>query len=149
MPSRLGMAALAVAAIVAGPGQGRAGDPPVENRVNLELQISGLGRDGCEIEIRPGHPGCQFRPIARIVDPTQAADPLKLAKIPIVAQSTGPDRDCSFTITVKEPGRPPATFRRGVRLSLPTASKPLPEQSLKCLLNTAAVARNERDRPRR
>jgi hypothetical protein len=144
MRNRLRMAAWALAAGVAWAPSARAGDPPVANRVNLDVQISGLGRAGCEIEIRPGHPACQFRPIAATIRPEDSRDPLKLRTIAIDARSLGADRDCSFSITVKEPGQPPKTFRRGVRLAATEPGKPTPTQSLRCYLNTAAIAAKDK-----
>ena len=29
-----------------------------------KLRIAGLGSKGCEVEIKPAHPGCQFQPIS-------------------------------------------------------------------------------------
>lgn len=139
MQSRLRMAALAIAATVAWVPAAFAGSAPVENKVHLDLQITGLGHDGCVLEIKPAHPSCAFPKIQKAIRASEISDPLRLS-VNVVAQSSGADRDCSFTITVKEPGRPPSTFLRGVRLAPKVAGKPVPLQSLRCFLNTATVA---------
>src|SRR5262249_39833947 len=33
------------------------------HKVKLELRIAGVGRNGCDIEIKPGHAGCKFQVI--------------------------------------------------------------------------------------
>lgn len=148
MQSRSWMAALAVVAGCALAGaQADEPSPAVENKVNLQLRIAGLRADACEVEIKPGHPGCQFTTITRRVTRSDAAGTLDL---PIVARSIGADRDCSFAITVREPGQPPKTYRRGVRLSPATASQPTPSQTLKVYLNAPSLAaRDAPSRPKR
>jgi hypothetical protein len=141
------MAALAiVAGLASGPGA-RADDTPVENKVNLDLQISGLGGSGCQIEIKPGHAACQFRKVEKKVERTTEGEALRLDTIAIVAKSTGADRDCSFAITVREPGQPARTYRRGVRLVPHSPDQPTPIQSLRCYLNAPAVAAKEGKNP--
>jgi hypothetical protein len=151
MRSRLGMAAWALAAgsAWAWVGTARAGDAPVENRVKLELRISGLSGDGCRIEIKPGHKACRFRAVEKTIDRAQATDPLKLEPIAIDARSLGADRDCSFSIVVHEPGRPAKTFRRGLRLAQQEPGQPVPVQTLKCYLNTVTIATKEDQSPAR
>jgi hypothetical protein len=143
------MAALAIAASCAcGTIKARAGEAPVENKVNLQLQITGLGAEGCTLEIKPGHPGCQFESLERRVK--RVGETVTLAPIAITAKSTGADRDCSFAITIKEPGQPPKTFRRGLRLSARAAGEPAPVQSLKVYLSAPSVAiRDSGSSPRR
>lgn len=150
MRGRSGMAVLAVLAwltqlAVAGqePATPRGG---VSNRVNLQVQISGLGAEGCEIEVRPGHPGCRFEPVQRTVESVGAGAVVRLDAIPIEATSTGADRDCSFKITIKEPGRPPRSFLRGIRLADGSATKP---QTLRCYLSTASLAARDAEEARR
>ncbi len=112
-----------------------------ENRVNLVMQISGLGAEGCEIEIQPGHPGCKFEPLTRRIERVPVGSVVKLDTIPIEARSTSADRDCSFAITIREPGQPPRTFRRGIRLSDSAASDEAKKaQVLRCYLSTASLA---------
>jgi hypothetical protein len=142
------MAALTI--ISATVAAARAGDTAVENKVTLELQITGLGTEGCRIEIKPGHAGCQFKPVEKIVDRNAVREVVKLEPFSVVARSTGADRDCSFEITIKEPGLPAKTVHRGVRLAPPSPDQPAPAQSLRCYLNSPTlVMRDEQARTRR
>ena len=52
MPSRSWMAALTLAATTLWAQAARADAPPVENRVTIGLQITGLSTGECEVEIR-------------------------------------------------------------------------------------------------
>lgn len=113
----------------------------VKNRITLMLQISGLGQEGFELEIRPAHPGCQFEPV---IFGNEERLPLgAVARVnPIVLDvaSTGADRDCSFAITIREPKKPPRTFLRGLRLTPPTGEEVLPTKTLRCYLSATALA---------
>jgi hypothetical protein len=135
------MAALALAAVYAsGATPTWAGDKPVENQVNLQLQIAGLGSEGCKVEIQPGHAGCQFDKIEKTIKAGQGGGVVTLRPIVVDARSTGADRDCSFAITIKEPGQPARTVRRGLRLTAQTAGKAKPTQTLKVYLSAPSVA---------
>lgn len=133
----------ALALVLAPTPPARAGDPPVTNRVNLEIQINGLGPDGGKVEIKPGHAACRFKAVTRTIKPTDAADPLRLDTIAIDARSTGADRDCSFAITIHEPGKPPKTFRRGLRLTRRDPGQPTPVRTLRCNLTSPTLAARE------
>jgi hypothetical protein len=133
------MAALAIASVFAATSENaRAEDGPVVNKVYLQLQIAGLGPNGCSVEIKPGHPGCQFDKVEKQIK--SEGQVVTVDPIAINAKSTGADHDCSFAITIKEPGRRAKTFRRGVCLTAPVAGKPAPAQTLKCFLSAEAVA---------
>ncbi len=73
MPSRSWMAVLAVAAVTIAPANSMRSaaaedaDPAAASHVSLELQINGLSAGDSTIEIKPGHPGCQFDPVKRLV----------------------------------------------------------------------------------
>lgn len=110
------------------------GESGVVNKVVLELQIQGLSKEGCVIEITPGHPGCQFKKVRYKVD-----NPRVLLQ-PIEVTSLSADLDCSFAITIKEPGMPPQTFRRGLRLNKPQSAEQKPESKLTCFLATPSMA---------
>ncbi len=147
MQGRSWMAALALAAgvalaLVGRPNPSRASDEAksaVVNKVTLTLRITGLGRDGCEVEIKPGHAACQFATQTKKVEyGGQSQGELTLAALPV--KSTSPDRDCQFTITIKEPGQPPRTVRRGIRLVVPTPGATTPEQTFKCYLRSPSLA---------
>ncbi|MBX6313575.1 MAG: hypothetical protein IRY99_11760, partial [Isosphaeraceae bacterium] len=109
MRSRSWMAAWAIAVGIIGAASVRASEGPVENKVYLELLISGLRGEGCEIEIKPGHGACQFPAVKKTIDKNHVGDPLRVETIAIDARSHSADRDCSFAITIKEPGQPPRT----------------------------------------
>jgi hypothetical protein len=85
--------------------------------VQLELRIAGLGASGCDVEIRPGHPGCKFQPITRHVTSTGQLS-LELRDV----ETKNADRDCTFAITIREPGHETRTVHRGLRIS-PQAEK--------------------------
>jgi hypothetical protein len=123
----------------------------VRNRVTLVLQVSGLGQEGFEIEVRPAHPGCRFEPIVRThEDPIPAGAVVRIDPIAIDATSLGADRDCSFAITIREPGKPPRTFLRGLRLDRATAEQTLPTQTFRCYLSATALAlKDDASRKRR
>ena len=145
MQGRSWMAALALAAgvalaLVGRPAPTRAGDvEPVVNKVALTLRITGVGKDGCEIEVKPGHAACEFEPVTKKITELrqgQAQITLDLAKV----RSTSPDRDCQFSITIKEPNQPPRVVRRGIRLVAPAAGVALPEQTFVCYLRSPSLA---------
>lgn len=113
----------------------------VENKVKLDLRITGLTARGCVIEIKPAHPGCSFKPVKKTLDASNYRDP-----IAIDAKTTGADRDCSFAITIREPGQPAKTYRRGLCLEQPTSAKPHPSQTLRVYISAPNVA--ARDEPK-
>jgi hypothetical protein len=82
------------------------------NLVKLKLRIAGLGTGGCEVEIKPGHPGCKFQPLTQRVKSDGALD-VDLKDV----RTLNADRDCTFAITIREPGQPVRTVRRGLRVS--------------------------------
>jgi hypothetical protein len=149
MQSRSWMAAsLAIAALGA---HARADDPPVTNTVKLELQIAGLGPQGCAVEVRPAHPGCQFSEVVTQVrsSPSGSSRTVRLPALVIDARSTGADRDCTFAITIREPNRPAMTFRRGLRLAPQVAGRPTPVRTLSCYLSSPSLAaKNDTNRTR-
>jgi hypothetical protein len=137
---------MAAVARADGPPPAQAPDPApdgVVNKVTLELQISGLGRAGCEVQVKPGHAGCQFDPVVEKVGRGQVGDRVILRLDPILAKSTHADRECAFAITIKEPGKPPRTSRRGLRLAAGTPDRPIPSQSLTCYLSSPSLAARE------
>lgn len=137
--------ALAVAALAAG---ARAGEP-VQNTVQLQLQVSGLADRGCMLEIRPAHPGCRFEPVRRRIEGYAPGGHATLKPIAIAATSLGADRDCTFAITLQEPGQPPRTYRRGLRLVPAEPGRPAPVQTLRAFLSAPTLAaRDEAGRVR-
>jgi hypothetical protein len=95
--------------------------------MHLKLAIAGLGRDGCDVEVKPGNASCRFR----IVNVTENGDVFKKgAEGPQHVSSNGyafmelreiqlrgADRTCTVAITVREPGQTARTVYRGFRLA--------------------------------
>lgn len=139
MQGRSWMAALTLAAATAlalqgGTRDARADDPAVVNKITLTLKITGLGREGCDVEIKPGHAGCDFKTITQKLDRNGQID-FK----PFEVTSTSADHDCLFAITVKEPGQPPKTVKRGLVL-VSNGTKAIPAQNFSCLLRSPSLA---------
>jgi hypothetical protein len=87
--------------------------------VDLNLVIAGLGREGCDVEVKPADPGCRFR----IVTPQHVAATGKATLKLHEVELRGADHTCTMAITVREPGQAPKTIYRGFRLaSRPSAS---------------------------
>lgn len=106
------------------------GEPGVVNDVVIELQVQGLSKEGCVVEIAPGHPGCKFKKVRYKVDNA------RVLLQPIEVTSLSADRDCSFAITIKEPGMPEKTIKRGMRLIRPDSGSAKPEAKITCYLAT-------------
>jgi hypothetical protein len=148
MQGRSWMAALALAVgMTSAPLPTRAGDgddanTAIVNKVALTVGIKGLGREECEVEIKPGHAACDFKPITRKFKYDQENRGY-LRLDPIEVRSTSPDRDCQFLITIKEPGQPPRGARRGLRLARPSDTTPTPQQSFVCYLRSPSLIAKE------
>ncbi|MGZ6300234.1 MAG: hypothetical protein ACXWMN_07060, partial [Candidatus Limnocylindria bacterium] len=55
--------------------------------------------------------------------------------------STSADRDCLFAITVKEPGQPAKTVKRGIRLDRAEGDGgKVPAQTFTCMLRSPSLA---------
>jgi hypothetical protein len=102
--------------------------------VQLNLVIAGLGRGGCDVEIKPGNRSCRFRAVGgngaagrHHVAPEGKAK-LELRDVEL----RGADRTCTVAITVYESGQGPKTVYRGFRLpqrsrdGATDASEPVP-----------------------
>jgi hypothetical protein len=98
------------------------------NKVQLMLSIAGLGPRGCDVEIKPAYPGCTFQTVARHV---RSDGKLTLEVDDVRTES--PDRDCTFSITLREPGQPERTVHRGLRLKPPGSAG---AQFLECFLSS-------------
>jgi hypothetical protein len=107
-------------------------DTSAASKVMLILDVAGLGPKGCDIEIAPGHMGCQFRPVSFHVS-RHDANRMRIAFEDV--QTTGVDRYCLFAITIREPGQPVKTVRRGLRL-VASPSEPTASQVLYCYLSS-------------
>lgn len=149
MQGRSRMAALAGVAgtilLFAAARGATAEDKIVVKRVDLELRIAGLGRAGCDVEVKPGHPGCRFEKVTQHID-ADGAGTVRIKDL----ECRNADRDCSFTITVKEPGQVDNTVRRGFRLAVSEPGQPAPTPSFACFINSPSrLARAEAERTRR
>jgi len=139
------MAALTLAAGIL-PSAARADDPPETTtretpppaaaaapaptyKVRLALSVAGLTSRGCDVEVKPAHPGCTFKPLVEHIGPDGVAS-LLLKDVRTVSA----DRDCSLAITIREEGLPPRTTYRGLRLSTRYASTS--PQVLTCILSS-------------
>jgi hypothetical protein len=110
--------------------------------VELRLVIGGLGSEGCEVEVKPGNPACRFKRQTKRV-----ASDGKLTLVFPNVELRGVDRNCLFTITMREPGQEPKTVHRGFRMSPASAagSKASP-QTFTCFMSSPSkVATLERE----
>jgi hypothetical protein len=122
--------ALAAGLVATASPPARAGDPtPPTHLVQLELRIAGLTSKGCDVEIKPGHAGCKFRTVTQHVGHDGSASILVKD---VVARNA--DRDCTFAITIHEPGHADRTVHRGLRL--PARAEQSPRQQLTCYLSS-------------
>ncbi len=108
------------------------GQPVATGKVRLSLQVTGLGPQGCLVEIKPAHKGCEFKPISRRLT---AEDRGRLELDPIEVKTTSADRDCMFAITIIEPKQEPKTFRRALRIANTPPDGIITVQTLPCYLS--------------
>jgi hypothetical protein len=115
------------------------------HKVKLELRIAGVGRNGCDIEIKPGHAGCKFQVIRHHLAGDRGWGQLQLVLDDV--QTRSPDRDCAFAITIREPGQADRTVHRGLRLTPPKLGQTTPTDELTCYLSSPSMlARAEKTR---
>jgi hypothetical protein len=103
--------------------------------VRLNLEIAGLGREGCDVEVKPGNASCKFLVVHLNKDRATAGKGrqapqhvsseghafLELREVEL----RGADRTCTVAITVRESGQEPKTVYRGFRI----ASRPEPREA--------------------
>lgn len=115
MQARSWMAALTVAVGTAFPTAPRAlaeeKSEPATHKVAMNLNIAGLGPQGCDVQIKPGHGGCRFQSVSTHI-PRQGLATVVLKDV----QTSSADRACAFAITIHEAGHPDRTVRRGIVL---------------------------------
>ena len=138
MQGRSWMAALALVAALGGAfaPTTRAGEPtPIKQKVKMSLRLAGVTGDG-EILIRPGHAGCRFEPISfKVSDkPADSYGMIHLAAVDV--ETVTADRDCSFAITLKEPGKADKTVRRNLRIIPDVEGRPSEPQTLRCYVSS-------------
>lgn len=139
MQGRSWMAALILASASAGPiaSAVAGGPPPVKQKVVLQIRLDGVTpSSGAQLVIKPGHRACKF---AEVVYQYKGQE--RITDIPpIDVESLSADRDCSFAITLKEPGQPDKSFRRSLQLAAPTDAAAGKPQVFQCFLSSHAVA---------
>ena len=101
-------------------------------KVRLSLQITRLGPEGCLVEIKPAHKGCDFKPISRRLTVDERG---RLELDPIEVKTSSAERDCMFAITITEPKQEPKTFRRALRITNTPPDGILTVQTLPCYLS--------------
>jgi hypothetical protein len=130
----------------------------------LNVQIAGLGREGCDVEVKPANASCKFRAYqttlerGKMVRGKEGAQHvsseghacLELRDVEL----RGADRVCGVAITVREPGQTPKTVFRGFRLSARSdggeGSAPGAVPSFTCYLSSPSkVAAIEQTRTRK
>jgi hypothetical protein len=117
----------------------QADSPPVQSQTSgtkpankpikailLNLKIAGLGREGCDVEVKPGNASCRFQAInmswtggklARAKDGAQHVSSAGDAVLELQnVELRGADRTCTLAITVRESGQVPKTVYRGFRV---------------------------------
>jgi hypothetical protein len=140
MAALAGVAGLSLV-LCAAPGA-HAEDRFVVKRVDLEVLVAGLSHSGCDVEIKPGHPGCRFEKVTQHVN----SDGKGRVVIKDLECRTA-DRDCSFLITVKEPGQANSVVRRGFRLAAPDSDQPSAAPYFTCYVNAPSkIARAEAEK---
>jgi len=124
--------------------------------VQLNLVIAGLGRAGCEVEIKPGNRSCRFRTVGdKGAASRHHVAPEGKAKLELRnVELRGADRTCTVAITVYESGQGPKTVYRGFRLpqrsgdGASSASPPVPVFT--CYLSSPSkLARGDDSRTRK
>jgi hypothetical protein len=121
-------------------------DGTTTSPVELNVMIAGLGRDGCDIEIKPGNRGSRF------LAQTQHVRSQGKAKFlfPDI-ELRGADRTCTFAITVRETGQSSRTIYRGFRITRADAEHATSGlQSFTCFMSSpsklAGLARSDQTR---
>jgi hypothetical protein len=91
--------------------------------VQLNLVIAGLGREGCDVDVKPANPGCKFRVASPQHVPSHGRAAVDLRDVEL----RGADHTCTVAITLREAGQTPKTIYRGFRLT--TRATPPPANS--------------------
>jgi hypothetical protein len=144
MQGRSWMAALTLVASMSGalaPPIRASEPPPVKQKVNLSISVAGLSAKGGEIEIKPGNAGCRFETIKFQTKnhPRKTSDGWIILD-PIDVETLSADRNCSFSITLKEDGQPDKNVRRILRITSAVDGKPIAPQSLTCFISSNSLA---------
>lgn len=108
-------------------------ESPDCHSVKLHLMVAGLGHNGCDVDVKPGSRGCRFRPRTVHIG-SDGTTRLLFRDVEL----RGADRNCTFSITIREPGRKERTIFRGFRIPVqaPGASPSKLAQSFTCYVNS-------------
>jgi hypothetical protein len=118
------------------------------SKVRLDVRIAGLGPGGCDVEVAPGSSDCQFRPVSLHVAPQDYSFGKQIELKDV--RTTGADRYCIFSITIREPGQPVKTVRRGMRLVALSPDRQDSAQLLNCFFTSPSkLAKSTEMRERR
>jgi hypothetical protein len=151
MQGRSWTAALTLALAMAGAfaSETRADGPiSAKRKVALSLKFDGLSPQGGEVEIKPGNAGCKFETIKfQTKGHPRASSDGRINLDPIDVEILTADRDCSFAITLKEPGLPDKTVRRVLRITPPSESKPNEPQPMTCFISSTSLNPVVADKP--
>jgi hypothetical protein len=123
--------------------------------IPLNLIIAGLGKGGCDVEVKPGNAGCKFRAVddqgkeGRQHVSSDGRARLILRDVEV----RGADRTCTVAITIFEVGCPAKTVKRGFRFAPPTdsskGSAPVAPSGLTFYLKSPAKIAKADDGPSR
>jgi hypothetical protein len=118
-----------------------AGDPiPTKRKVALTLKFDGLSPQGGEVEIKPGNAGCKFETIKfQTKGHPRGTSDGRINLDPIEVETLTADRDCSFAITLKEPGLPDKKVRRVLTIIPATEAKPATPQTMTCFISSTSL----------
>jgi hypothetical protein len=117
-------------------------DSSTSYSLELNLMIAGLGRDGCDVEVKPGNRSSRFQPQVQHVG-SHGKSTLVFRDIEL----RGADRTCTFAITLREAGQEARTIYRGFRIvsRSDSARSPSGLQSFTCFMSSPSkLARLER-----
>ena len=117
-------------------------DEPIsaKRKVALSLKFDGLSPQGGEVEIKPGNAGCKFETIKfQTKGHPRASSDGRINLDPIEVQIFSADRDCSFAITLKEPGLPDKTVRRVLTIIPATDAKQPTPQTMTCFISSTSL----------
>ena len=136
------MAALTLVASISGqlaPIARATEPPPIKQKVKLSLRLDGLAAAGGEIEIKPSHAGCKFETIKLDTKTHPKSSDGKIDLDPIEVETVSANRDCSFTITLKEQGQADKVVRRTLRIVPVVQGKPAKPQELTCYISSNSL----------
>ncbi len=134
------MAALSIAAALAAgvsaPTNSLAGDlAPIKQKVTLNIRFTGGVGQKADVVVKPGNAGCRFKPITRAIDPN-----VDVPFGPFDVETFSAEGNCSFAITVKEPGQPDKTVRRILQITPKPDAKPGEPVTLSCFVSSRSLS---------